>query len=66
MSLKRRRQEDEGEEEAANNGAAIMPKKRKGFTVGPSNLPDGTYRRKGMKVVSHPVPDRGAELLLQL
>lgn len=22
-------------------------KKRKGFTVGPENLPDGTYRRKG-------------------
>jgi hypothetical protein len=23
-------------------------KKRKGFTVGPANLPDGTYRRKGI------------------
>ncbi len=22
-------------------------KKRKGFSVGPANLPDGTYRRKG-------------------
>lgn len=24
------------------------PKKRKGFSVGPANLPDGTYRRKSM------------------
>lgn len=23
-------------------------KRRKGFTVGPENLPDGTYRRKGI------------------
>ena len=26
------------------------PKKRKGFTVGPANLPDGTYRRKAQKI----------------
>lgn len=23
-------------------------KKKKGFSVGPANLPDGTYRRKGL------------------
>jgi hypothetical protein len=23
-------------------------KQRKGFSVGPANLPDGTYKRKGM------------------
>lgn len=28
-------------------------KKRKGFSVGPANLPDGTYRRKG----THPLAD---------
>lgn len=32
-------------------------KKRKGFSVGPANLPDGTYRRKSM----HSYP-RGSEL----
>lgn len=30
--------------------AASQPaKKKKGFSVGPANLPDGTYRRKGMQ-----------------
>lgn len=29
-------------------------KKRKGFSVGPANLPDGTYRRKSR---STPSPD---------
>ena len=28
-------------------------KSRKGFTVGPANLPDGTYRRKGMSLQAH-------------
>jgi hypothetical protein len=34
-------------------------KKKSGFAVGPANLPDGTYRRKGMfcSVVRH--RDRG-------
>ncbi|KAL4895929.1 hypothetical protein BDV59DRAFT_173464 [Aspergillus ambiguus] len=27
-------------------------KKKKGFTVGPANLPDGTYRRKAQKIKS--------------
>ncbi|KAI5294159.1 hypothetical protein KEM55_006747, partial [Ascosphaera atra] len=31
----------------AHDGAAPEMKKKKGFSVGPANLPDGTYRRKG-------------------
>ncbi|RDW76713.1 uncharacterized protein DSM5745_06705 [Aspergillus mulundensis] len=31
-----------------SDGSAI--KKRKGFSVGPANLPDGTYRRKAQKI----------------
>jgi hypothetical protein len=30
--------------------AAEPKKKRKGFSVGPANLPDGTYRRKAQKI----------------
>ncbi len=29
-------------------------KKRKGFSVGPANLPDGTYRRKSALEPRHP------------
>ena len=29
-----------------------IPKAKKGFTVGPGNLPDGTYRRKGIFPIS--------------
>lgn len=42
MSVKRNRT-DASEPEQAN-------KKRKGFSVGPANLPDGTYRRKTQKI----------------
>ena len=42
MSVKRSRPED-SEPEKSN-------KKRKGFSVGPANLPDGTYRRKTQKI----------------
>jgi hypothetical protein len=36
---------------SANETAALPPpKKRKGFSVGPTNLPDGTYRRKTQKI----------------
>lgn len=42
MSLKRQRPTDSDEK---------PPKKqRKGFSVGPANLPDGTYRRKTQKI----------------
>jgi len=40
MSLKRRAAGAEARQEEA------PMKKRKGFSVGPANLPDGTYRRK--------------------
>lgn len=30
----------------AKDSGAEPVKKRKGFSVGPANLPDGTYRRK--------------------
>ncbi|ETI27781.1 hypothetical protein G647_00230 [Cladophialophora carrionii CBS 160.54] len=44
MSVKRARNDADG--------AAGEPdkKKRKGFSVGPANLPDGTYRRKTQKI----------------
>ena len=36
---------------SANKTATLPPtKKRKGFSVGPANLPDGTYRRKTQKI----------------
>ena len=41
MGLKRPR------DEASQDSIAPQRKKRKGFSVGPANLPDGTYRRKG-------------------
>lgn len=35
----------------ANDSSTTQPqKKRKGFSVGPANLPDGTYRRKTQKI----------------
>jgi len=42
MAPKRSR-EDDGER---------VSKKKKGFSVGPANLPDGTYRRKAQKIKS--------------
>ena len=39
MSLKRPREADAQSQPLSN-------KKKKGFSVGPANLPDGTYRRK--------------------
>ena len=35
-------------EEGEAGPGSSSKKARKGFTVGPANLPDGTYRRKGM------------------
>jgi hypothetical protein len=47
MSLKHLRPDaDLGREDAPR-------KKRKGFTVGPANLPDGTYRRKSAFHANH-------------
>lgn len=42
MSLKRPRPADAGDKPST--------KKRKGFSVGPANLPDGTYRRKTQRI----------------
>ena len=44
MSVKRRHEDAAEVEQPA--------KKRKGFSVGPANLPDGTYRRKTQKIKS--------------
>ncbi|KAJ5247497.1 hypothetical protein N7468_002480 [Penicillium chermesinum] len=42
-----------GEHGPSQNPRAGPPeKKRKGFSVGPANLPDGTYRRKTQKIKS--------------
>uniref|UniRef100_A0A093UMV0 Pecanex-like protein 1 n=1 Tax=Talaromyces marneffei PM1 TaxID=1077442 RepID=A0A093UMV0_TALMA len=44
MSTKRSRATDDAVD--AKTAAPETHKRRKGFTVGPENLPDGTYRRK--------------------
>lgn len=44
MGTKRKHAESEAGSESTSKKA------RKGFTVGPANLPDGTYRRKGMNL----------------
>lgn len=43
MAAKRTRDVDANAESRNTEAPA---KKRKGFSVGPANLPDGTYRRK--------------------
>lgn len=42
------------EVDAENVKVQPQQKKKKGFSVGPDNLPDGTYRRKGKKFFSFP------------
>ncbi|KAL2824920.1 hypothetical protein BDW59DRAFT_80973 [Aspergillus cavernicola] len=53
MAPKRSRDAD-GATTPSNNktqpSEAPASKKRKGFSVGPANLPDGTYRRKAQKI----------------
>ncbi|EED21603.1 conserved hypothetical protein [Talaromyces stipitatus ATCC 10500] len=49
MSTKRSRDTDDVAD-AHTNTATETHKRRKGFTVGPENLPDGTYRRKAQKI----------------
>ncbi|KAL9114479.1 MAG: hypothetical protein Q9227_001560 [Pyrenula ochraceoflavens] len=44
MGLKRPR------DEADEHDGSPRPKQRKGFSVGPAHLPDGTYRRKTQKI----------------
>jgi hypothetical protein len=43
MSSKRPRDADDATSQAPK-------KQKKGFSVGPANLPDGTYRRKSMSM----------------
>jgi hypothetical protein len=43
MAKKRALEEPSGERPGSGEGKG----QRKGFSVGPANLPDGTYRRKG-------------------
>ncbi|KAK1146441.1 hypothetical protein N8T08_002867 [Aspergillus melleus] len=50
MAAKRSRDTDANAETRNNTEAPV--KKRKGFSVGPANLPDGTYRRKTQKIKS--------------
>ncbi|KAI9038812.1 uncharacterized protein KD926_010268 [Aspergillus affinis] len=50
MAAKRSRDTNANAETRNNTEAPI--KKRKGFSVGPANLPDGTYRRKTQKIKS--------------
>lgn len=46
MAAKRKSSQQDSAEDAER-----VPKKvKKGFTVGPANLPDGTYRRKGWRI----------------
>ncbi|RAH40007.1 uncharacterized protein BO95DRAFT_376691 [Aspergillus brunneoviolaceus CBS 621.78] len=55
MAPKRTRDETNPEEKrpaATAAGGDAPVKKRKGFSVGPANLPDGTYRRKTQKIKS--------------
>lgn len=44
MAVKRKH---EATSHATGGPDAPVKKARKGFSVGPANLPDGTYRRKG-------------------
>lgn len=50
MGSKRPHDEVEGEGGAPSASAAPEAKKRKGFRVGPENLPDGAWRRKNTKI----------------
>lgn len=45
-----KRPHDEVDGEGGAPSAAPEPKKRKGFRVGPENLPDGAWRRKNTKI----------------
>jgi hypothetical protein len=50
MGSKRPHDEVEGEGEGTAPSALTEAKKRKGFRVGPENLPDGAWRRKNTKI----------------
>ncbi|KAF3392367.1 hypothetical protein DPV78_010391 [Talaromyces pinophilus] len=50
MSTKRPRDAEDTVESKTTADRQETYKRRKGFTVGPENLPDGTYRRKAQKI----------------
>ncbi|OKL64069.1 hypothetical protein UA08_00783 [Talaromyces atroroseus] len=50
MAPKRPLDADYAADSKASTAAPETHKRRKGFTVGPDNLPDGTYRRKTQKI----------------
>lgn len=47
MSAKRSRDTEDRPRDSATTEPAAKKSKKKGFSVAPDNLPDGTYRRKG-------------------
>ncbi|KAL3494491.1 hypothetical protein BJX62DRAFT_234365 [Aspergillus germanicus] len=50
MAPKRARDADGTTSNTKHQSETPANKKRKGFSVGPANLPDGTYRRKAQKI----------------
>ncbi|GKZ32581.1 hypothetical protein AbraIFM66950_002079 [Aspergillus brasiliensis] len=52
MAPKRSRDDTTTADEKRETTSDAPVKKRKGFSVGPANLPDGTYRRKTQKIKS--------------
>ncbi|GKZ84673.1 hypothetical protein AnigIFM56816_010228 [Aspergillus niger] len=50
MAPKRSRDDTTTADEKRETTSDAPVKKRKGFSVGPANLPDGTYRRKTQKI----------------
>ncbi|KAL2839152.1 hypothetical protein BJX68DRAFT_248147 [Aspergillus pseudodeflectus] len=50
MAPKRPREADGTTSNPKHQSETQASKKRKGFSVGPANLPDGTYRRKAQKI----------------
>ncbi|ODM16753.1 hypothetical protein SI65_07718 [Aspergillus cristatus] len=50
MSAKRLRDTEDRPGDSATTEPAAKKNKKKGFSVAPDNLPDGTYRRKAQKI----------------
>lgn len=47
MAFKRSRDVEDTPGNSATTETPVKKNKKKGFSVAPDNLPDGTYRRKG-------------------
>lgn len=48
MAASKRQRDDHDARPSSNKKSRSDNAPRKGFSVGPANLPDGTYKRKGM------------------